>query len=101
VHDSAVAARAGKEIAQIAAVSQHTAAIARTVADDLEQPSGSRAVRSGAAARKTVKPSTASLRTEIDGIAAVVSELAQIRGLAIPGRATGNSATLATSRLPG
>jgi hypothetical protein len=36
-----------------------------------------------------VKPSTASLHTEIDGIAAVVTELARIRGLAIPGCATG------------
>jgi hypothetical protein len=35
-----------------------------------------------------VKPSTASLRIEVEGIAAVVTELAQIRSLAIPERAT-------------
>jgi uncharacterized membrane protein YccC len=88
VHDSAVATRARKETAEIAAVSQHTAVIARMVAEDLEQLTGSRAVGSGAAARKTVKPSTASLRTEVEGIAAVVTELAQIRSLAIPERVT-------------
>jgi uncharacterized membrane protein YccC len=88
VHDSAVATRARKETAEIAAAAQHTAVIARMVAEDLEQPTGSRAVGSGAAARKTVKPSTASLRIEVEGIAAVVTELAQIRSLAIPERVT-------------
>jgi uncharacterized membrane protein YccC len=101
VHDSAITVRTEKQTSQIAAASEHTAAIARMVADDLEQPAGNRAVRSGAAVPKTAKPGTVSLRTEIEGVAAVVTELAQIRGLAVPDRATRNSAARATSRIPG
>jgi uncharacterized membrane protein YccC len=82
VHDSAMA-RSPEERAEIAAVSQRTAAIARILADDLEQPAGSRAVRSGAAPAQASKPATASLRTEIEGIAAAVAELAYLRGLAV------------------
>ncbi len=101
VQDSAAPARTGEEMAQIASVSEQAAAIARSVADDLERPTGSRPVAGVATESNTPRPSTTSLRTEVEGIAAVVTELAQIRGLATPDLTILNSPTRATSRLPG
>jgi hypothetical protein len=69
------------------------ALVARTVADDLDRPHVSRAVRSSPARTEPPRhdrptPGTGSLRSEVEDIQAALAGLAQMRGLAMPEVAT-------------
>jgi hypothetical protein len=93
VHDSAAVARAGTDLTQLAGITGRAASVARTVADDLDRPHVSRAVRSSPARTEPPRldrptPGTGSLRSEVEDIQAALAGLAQMRGLAMPEVAT-------------
>ncbi|MFD3581273.1 FUSC family protein [Streptomyces sp. NPDC058683] len=89
VHDSSVLAHRGNDLRELAGITHRTASAARAVADNLDGQEVSPPAPSAAAALEPARPErqtpvTGSLRSELEDIEGVLTELALMRGLAIP-----------------
>ncbi|MFK0280395.1 FUSC family protein [Streptomyces sp. NPDC090499] len=93
VHDSSVLAHRGNDLTELTGITHRAASAARAVADDLDgrvvgqedgppAPSPADAPEPVRSERQT--PVTGSLRAELEDIEGVLTELALMRGLAIP-----------------
>ncbi|MGW1875983.1 FUSC family protein [Streptomyces sp. NPDC001975] len=89
VHDSSVLAHRGNDLTELAGITHRAASAARAVADDLDGQEPGPPAPSALAAPEPVRPErqpsvTGSLRSELEDIEGVLTELALMRGLAIP-----------------
>ncbi|MFE4991560.1 FUSC family protein [Streptomyces mirabilis] len=88
VQDSSVLAHRGNDLTELAGITHRAASAARAVADDLDGQEVSPAAPTAAAALEPARPErqtpvTGSLRSELEDIEGVLTELALMRGPAI------------------
>ncbi|MFD3457912.1 FUSC family protein [Streptomyces sp. NPDC058691] len=89
VHDSSALAHRGNDLTELAGITHRAASAARAVADNLDGHQARPPVPSAAAALEPARPEqqtpvTGSLRSELEDIERVLTELALMPGLATP-----------------